>query len=61
VIPQYRFYRVKKDGHIVQPPAVHEYARDDEALKEAKQRLNGHNIEIWQDKRLVAYLVPPEK
>jgi hypothetical protein len=60
-MPEYRFYSIKKDGHVVEPPAVHEYPRDDDALKEAKQRLNGHDIEIWQGARLVAYLVPPEK
>lgn len=60
-MPAYRFYSVKRDGHIAEPPAVHEFGRDDEALKEAKQRLNGHDIEIWQGARLVAYLVPSKK
>jgi hypothetical protein len=31
------------------------------ALKEAKQLLDGHDIEIWQGVRVVAYLVPDNK
>jgi len=45
-MPEYWFYSIKKDGHVVDPPSVHECARDDDALKEAKQRLNGHDLEI---------------
>jgi hypothetical protein len=56
----YRFYLIKKNGHVAGPPIVCDLARDHEALAEAKKRLNGHDIEIWQDARIVAYLVPDQ-
>jgi hypothetical protein len=43
---------------IAGPPIVCDFTRDSEELEEAKKRLNGHDIEIWQDARIVAYLVP---
>jgi hypothetical protein len=56
----YRLYPIKKDGHIAGPPIVCDFTRDIDALAEAKKRLNGHDIEIWQDTRIVAYLVPED-
>jgi hypothetical protein len=57
-VPEYRFYTIKRDGHIAAPPAEFDLPNDDAALKEAKQLLNGHDIEIWQGGRVVAYLTP---
>jgi hypothetical protein len=54
----YRFYSIEKNGHIAGPPVVYELPQDHDALREAKKLLDGRDIEIWQDARLVAYLVP---
>jgi hypothetical protein len=56
----YRFYPIKKNGHVAGPPIVCDFARDNEALAEAKKHLNDHDIEVWQDARIVAYLVPDQ-
>jgi hypothetical protein len=60
-MPEYRFYKIKHDGHIAGPAIVQECACDEDALKEAKQFLNGHDVEVWQGARVVAYLVPDDK
>jgi hypothetical protein len=57
----YRFYAIERDGHIVRPPVERDYPQDGEALKEARQLVNGHDIEVWQSSRLVAYLTPDDK
>jgi hypothetical protein len=53
----YRFYTIRKDGHVAGPPIDYDAARDPEAIAHAKQLQDGHDIEIWQEARLVAYLV----
>lgn len=58
---EYKFYSIKKDGHIDGPPVEAEYPRDAEALVKAKELVNGNDIEVWQGKRVVAYLTPEEK
>jgi hypothetical protein len=30
-------------------------------LKEARQLVNGHDIEVWQGSRILAYLTPGDK
>jgi hypothetical protein len=60
-MPEYRFYTVAKDGHFAGVPEARELPDDPAALKEAKQFLDGHDIEIWQGKRVVAYLVTEQK
>ena len=61
VMPEYRFYTIAKNGHVLKPPKAFEFPNDQTATKEAKQLLDGHDIEIWQGARVVAYLVPDEK
>lgn len=58
IMPEYRIYTVKADGHLLGPPAVVECADDQDAVKEAKQLLNGQLIEIWQGTRVVMRLDP---
>lgn len=60
-MPEYRFYPIGQDGHIHKPPTSQELPDDAEALKEAKKLVNGCDIEVWQKKRLVAYLIPEDK
>jgi len=60
-MPEYRFYSIRKDGHVVGTPVTHEAPRDADAVKEAQRLLDGYDIEIWQGARVVAYLVPDKK
>jgi hypothetical protein len=57
----YRFYRITHDGHVDGPPIVWEGAADESALKQAKQYVDGHDIEVWHDARRVAFLTPETK
>lgn len=56
----YRFYIIGKDGHVDGPPASHDEPDDFAAIAKARQLLDGHDIEIWEAQRLVAYVVPGE-
>jgi hypothetical protein len=60
-MPEYRFYPIKRDGHVAAPPVERDCQNDGEALKGARQLVNGHDIEVWQSSRLVAYLTPDDK
>jgi hypothetical protein len=60
-MPDYRFYKIQKDGHVAGPATDIFAANDMTAVQVAKQRLDGHDIEIWQEQRIVAYVVPDEK
>jgi hypothetical protein len=60
-MPEYRFYPIKSDGHVAAPPVARDCPTDEEALKEARQLVNGHDIEVWQSSRIVAYLTPDGK
>jgi hypothetical protein len=59
-MPEYRFYAVEIDGHVNGPAVTLEFPGDGPALKEAKRLVNGHDIEVWQDTRLVAYVIPED-
>jgi hypothetical protein len=58
---EYRFYSIRKDGHIDEPPINREAPDDLGAIRAAKELVNGRDIEIWQGARLVAYVTPDEK
>jgi hypothetical protein len=57
-MPQYSFYAIKKHGHVAGPPVSYELPNDDVAIEQAKLLINGRDIEIWEGKRVVGYLVP---
>lgn len=57
-MPEYRFYKIGPDGHIVEPPPVVECPDDLSAIKEGRKHIDGCDIEIWQGSRIVFYLVP---
>ena len=59
-MPEYRFYAIKPDGHIEQLPTVVDCPNDLAAISGARQRLGGHDIEIWKGPRLIAYVVADE-
>ena len=50
---QYRIYSVGREGQVLGPAQVIECADDAEALREAHQLLNGPDLEVWDDARLV--------
>jgi hypothetical protein len=60
-MPQYQFYAIKPDGHVSGPPAEWNLPNDSEALKEARQMIDGHDVELWQNSRMIAYLTPHDK
>jgi hypothetical protein len=53
-MPTYRVYFVDPEGHIHRPPRVMECTSDQEAAEEAKQFIDGQDIEVWQGERVVA-------
>jgi hypothetical protein len=54
VMPEYRFYVIKPDGHIAGPADVVECQDDAEATERATGISGGRAIEIWQLNRFVA-------
>jgi hypothetical protein len=57
-MPEYRFYKIRKDGHVAGPPDDIFAADDATAIIVAKQRIDGQDIEIWQGPRIVAHVAP---
>ena len=58
-MPEYRFYIVEKDGHIIRPSRTFEFADDNtavDAANKSKPLLGGLSVEIWQRSRIVAHL-----
>jgi hypothetical protein len=53
---EYRVYRLNSEGHIFAPPHAFTAASDDHAIATAKQLVEGHDIELWQQARLVVRL-----
>jgi hypothetical protein len=52
-MPEYRAYLVGHDGHFSEAvPLV--CGDDDEAMKKAKQLVDGHDVELWQRDRKIA-------
>ena len=52
-MPEYRVYIVDSDGHFKSAVAL--ICADDEIAKEqAKQLVDGHDVELWQYARKVA-------
>jgi hypothetical protein len=54
---EYRIYQIK-DKHIAAAPAIIEAAADQFAIEQAKQLLNGCDIEVWEGSRFVIGLRP---
>ncbi|HZL38799.1 MAG TPA: hypothetical protein VFC45_00760 [Pseudolabrys sp.] len=60
-MPEYRFYAITREGHVSAPATERDCPNDAAALKEGRQLVNGHDIEVWQSSRIVAYLTPDDK
>jgi hypothetical protein len=61
VMPEYRFYKIRKDGHIDGPPVDLDLPDDGSAIQEARKLQNGRDIEVWQGPRVVGYVVPDKR
>ena len=53
VMPEYRVYIVGLHGHFVDAVLL-ECADDSEAMEQAKQLVDGHDVELWQRARKIA-------
>jgi hypothetical protein len=51
----YRIYTIGPDGHFLRIE-VAEFADDKEVVEKALAEANGHDIEIWDQKRFVVRL-----
>ena len=47
-VPEYRVYKITRDGHVAGPPENLDLPDDGAALKEATKLVNGQDVEIWQ-------------
>ena len=54
-MPEYRAYVIGSDGHFYRVVPL-DCVDDAEAMEQAKQLLDGHDIELWQLDRKVARL-----
>jgi hypothetical protein len=52
----YRLYTLGDSDRITRPAAFLEADTDEAAIEQAKQLLDGHDLELWQGKRLVVRL-----
>ena len=54
-MPNYRVYFIGPDGHFINfKPLI--CAGDDEALAEAKELVDGHDIELWSGPKFIIRL-----
>jgi hypothetical protein len=56
----YRLYTLDRGAHITNPPRIVECADDDDAIHQAKQFLDGKDLELWDEGRCVARLTHKE-
>jgi len=54
-VPAYRIHFIDQ-GHMKRPEQIIESADDYEAIKKAQQAVDGHDVELWDDRRLVVRL-----
>jgi hypothetical protein len=52
-MPEYLAYMVGSDGHFHSSVPL-ECANDTEAMKQAEQLADGHDVELWQRDRKIA-------
>jgi hypothetical protein len=55
-MPAYRLFRLRDAHRIAGPSAIVECESDAEVIAKAKAMLDGLDIEIWDDARMVARL-----
>src|SRR5262249_26719383 len=55
-MPTYRVYALNDQGHIGEAPHVIRAGSDEEAIADAKQHLDGKDLEIWRGAHRISYL-----
>jgi hypothetical protein len=60
-MPEYRIYTLSDGNKIAEPPRVVTCDNDQEAIEQATQLLDGHDIEVWAGARVVSRLRPADK
>jgi hypothetical protein len=60
-MPEYRFHTLLRGDKIAGPATQVECSSDEEAISQAKKFINGLDIEVWQDARLIARLQSPRR
>jgi hypothetical protein len=54
-MPYYRAYIVDRDGHFIDTVNL-SCANDAAAIESGKQFVDGHDVEVWQEDRMVTKL-----
>ncbi len=52
-MPSYRLYELDAAGHIVGPPAILDCATDQEAIRQAQEKMDGLAVELWEHSRRI--------
>ena len=55
-MPHYRLYPLDQGGHVCDPPNIIEADSDADAIAQAMQLVNGHDLEIWDQARRVGFI-----
>ena len=53
-MPEYRVCPIDAANHVTGPGAIITGEDDDRAIEEAQLLADGHDVEVWQETRLVA-------
>lgn len=53
-MPEYRVFPIDARNHVIGPGAVITSDDDDRAIEEAQLLADGHDVEVWQETRLIA-------
>jgi hypothetical protein len=59
-MPAYRAYLLSND-HIQKPPYLIEAGDDGAAVEQARQLVDGHDVELWLGDKCLAVLKRPRK
>jgi hypothetical protein len=54
----YRIFNLRADDHVAGAPTIVDCPDDAAAIAEARQRLNGHIVEVWRLDRCVVRIKP---
>jgi hypothetical protein len=58
-VPNYRFYKVRLDGHVVGGPTVITCDDDEQAIAQARRLTDGYGVEIWELGRFITKIKKP--
>lgn len=55
-MPDYRIYKLVNGDRIAEMPRIVTHDTDDEAIAQTRQLLDGHDLQLWEGRRLVVSL-----